>query len=48
MKIFFSGSQSAADMAFRFIYIQYFPDFRRQTRIDPQKTLGDVFMYGRH
>ena len=47
MQIFFSGSQSTADMALGLVQIQDLPRLRRQSRIYLKKSFCAVFMYRR-
>ncbi len=48
MQIFFSGSQSTADMALGLVQIQDLPRLRRQSRIYLKKSFCAVFMFGRY
>lgn len=45
VQIFFSCSQSASDMPFRFISVQDFSCFLCKRRVDRQKTVCYIFMY---
>ena len=48
MQILLPGRHSTPDMAFLLVDIQHIPDRPCHGRVDLQKTIGTVFMFGRY